>query len=336
MGSYIAAAQANILNIMQELVASEKADLRFALVSYRDHPPQDHTYITQVVPFTDSYRNMQGAVNSMSASGGGDGPEAVTAALNEALNLDYRKGATKFCVLIADAPPHGLGENGDGFPDGDPNGLDPIHIAKQMLERGIVLYVAACEPSVSQSYTYAADFFLGIAKLTEGRCLPLASANVLAQVIVGGAAEEASLDALMKQMELEAAAVQAERKKQNKAMLADDQLEVAVATRMQAKGVRSKQCVVDDVAGYGSRNLCNVEAMYGSSSMSEAKAKWKPISRPPAVSSSHSSSSSRSFMFGSGSSAAAAAPQKVCNSESVVGTEQISRMMRKAKARKGY
>jgi hypothetical protein len=48
------------------------------------------------------------------ASGGGDGPEAVTAALAEALKMDWREQASKMIVLIADAPPHGIGEYGDG------------------------------------------------------------------------------------------------------------------------------------------------------------------------------------------------------------------------------
>lgn len=50
----------------------------------------------------------------MYASGGGDGPEAVTAALAEVLKMDWRVNASKMVVLIADAPPHGIGEYGDG------------------------------------------------------------------------------------------------------------------------------------------------------------------------------------------------------------------------------
>jgi hypothetical protein len=53
-------------------------------------------------------------LGTLYASGGGDGPEAVTAALAEALNMDWRPEASKMVVLIADAPPHGIGEYGDG------------------------------------------------------------------------------------------------------------------------------------------------------------------------------------------------------------------------------
>ena len=57
---------------------------------------------------------MEKDLSSLYASGGGDGPEAVTAALAETYNMDWRPEATKMVVLIADAPPHGIGEYGDG------------------------------------------------------------------------------------------------------------------------------------------------------------------------------------------------------------------------------
>ena len=139
---------------------------------------------------------MPGYVNSMQAHGGGDGPEAVTAALFEALALPWRPNATKICasksvlwrkicskqhgtawakktntlslevqkkkkhilddsgvffsrsglsgVLIADAPPHGLEPSGDGFPNGDPDGRDPLDILRDMTVHGITCYTVGC------------------------------------------------------------------------------------------------------------------------------------------------------------------------------------------------
>lgn len=40
MGSYIESARENIRFIVEEIVTSEKSDIRLALVEYRDHPPQ--------------------------------------------------------------------------------------------------------------------------------------------------------------------------------------------------------------------------------------------------------------------------------------------------------
>ena len=64
---------------------------------------------------------MQKNLASLIASGGGDGPEAQTAALAAALNMEWAENAMKMIILITDAPPHGIGEAGDGFsesPDG--------------------------------------------------------------------------------------------------------------------------------------------------------------------------------------------------------------------------
>jgi hypothetical protein len=58
---------------------------------------------------------MQKNLSSLVAAGGGDGPEAQTAALAAALDLEWAENAIKMVVLITDAPPHGLGEAGDGF-----------------------------------------------------------------------------------------------------------------------------------------------------------------------------------------------------------------------------
>lgn len=44
----------------------------------------------------------------------------------DALEMAWRPNATKMVVIIADAPPHGIGEHGDGFPEGSPCG-SPDH-----------------------------------------------------------------------------------------------------------------------------------------------------------------------------------------------------------------
>jgi hypothetical protein len=75
-------------------------------------------------------------VSQQSASGGGDGPEAVCCGLHKALHFQWRPNAAKVVILIADAPPHGLGESGDGFPNGCPDGVDPMQAARSMLEAG--------------------------------------------------------------------------------------------------------------------------------------------------------------------------------------------------------
>jgi len=117
-GPYINSAKKAIGSICQKI--SDTANIspesiRFGLIAFRDHPPQDKTYITKNFGFTSKISAMEKNLKSLSASGGGDGPEAQTAALAEALNMEWEESAAKMVVLITDSPPHGIGEEGDGF-----------------------------------------------------------------------------------------------------------------------------------------------------------------------------------------------------------------------------
>ena len=125
----------NIRHIVEQIVAREKSDIHLALIEYRDHPPQDYSFVTRVHNFTALVKEMKSWLESASAHGGGDGPEAVADAWHALLKLNWRENATKICVHIADAPPHGLmgGKRDstdprfnftgvtDGFPKGEYN-----------------------------------------------------------------------------------------------------------------------------------------------------------------------------------------------------------------------
>lgn len=117
-GPYIQSARQAIRSICEKISASENLSqglLRFGLIAFRDHPPQDMTYVTKSFGFTSQIETMQNNLASLIASGGGDGPEAQTAALAEALNLQWAENAVKMVILITDSPPHGIGEPLDGF-----------------------------------------------------------------------------------------------------------------------------------------------------------------------------------------------------------------------------
>ncbi|ESO93496.1 hypothetical protein LOTGIDRAFT_119099, partial [Lottia gigantea] len=193
MTQYIDNAQRNIRNIVETIVSAEKSDIRLALVEYRDHPPQAKTFVTRTHDFTPSVKTMKGWLNLCYASGGGDAPEAVADALKEVLNLSWRHEATKICVLISDAPPHGLGDHDDKFPNGCPEGIDPMQVVRDMAQHCITLYTVGCEPAI-KPYK---EFFSAIAFMTGGQYVPLAGAKALTQVIIGGAQEEISLEKWM-------------------------------------------------------------------------------------------------------------------------------------------
>jgi len=202
-GSYISSATKNIEEICNAIFASGKLlyreDLRVGLISFRDHPPQDHTYITKNFGFSSDIKQVHENLKTLFASGGGDGPEAVTAALGEALEMDWRPTAAKMIVLIADAPPHGIGEYGDGFDEGSPDGRDPLVLARQMAQRGITLFFVACEPALS-GYQHATDFYQALTGITSGLMLPLTTANLLAHAIIGSVLENLDMERLIREV----------------------------------------------------------------------------------------------------------------------------------------
>ena len=183
--------------------------MRFGLFAYRDHPPQELTYVTKVFDFVSNTTAMSKNLATLSAHGGGDGPEALTAGLHAAKNLTWREDAAKVVVLIADAPPHGLGESGDGFPNGDPDDLDPLVIAREMSNLGIAIYSVGCEPALS-NYHYAKSFMISLSELTGGKAVCLSSASLLADVITGGAVEEMNIQMLSNQLRSEIQSIREE------------------------------------------------------------------------------------------------------------------------------
>src|ERR1044071_5396679 len=77
-------------------------------VEYRDHPPQEKTFVTRVNPLTSDIKRMQKAINSLKADGGGDAPEAVYDGVFAACKqIEWRPFSCRFTLLVGDAPPHG-------------------------------------------------------------------------------------------------------------------------------------------------------------------------------------------------------------------------------------
>merc|ERR1719473_943810 len=192
-----------------------------------------------VFPFTERVDEMKAYVDTMEAHGGGDGPEAVTAAMHDCLKLPWRPNATKIAVLIADAPPHGL-ERDDGFPDGDPLGHDPIQIAREMAAHGITVYTVGCEPALG-GYVFARDFMCTVAEITGGQAIALSSAKLLADVIVNGSAEEIALTKLQKEIDAEIDVVRAE----GGADLEEEELISRACKNLQSRNVTSMQMCHD-------------------------------------------------------------------------------------------
>lgn len=128
------------LQSMSQYLSDDVDLLTVGMVSYRDHPPQDTTFITQVYNLTSDFVDFKAAVKKLNAKGGGDGPEAVVDGLFDAVNtIKWRQKSEKFIYHILDAPPHGTEfTNGkDAFPQGCPCGNDWEEIILKMRELDI-------------------------------------------------------------------------------------------------------------------------------------------------------------------------------------------------------
>ncbi|CAG2251822.1 unnamed protein product [Mytilus edulis] len=235
MSSYINSAKQNIREIVQEIVTSSGSDVRLALIEYRDHSPQDRTFVTRKKDFTSSVSTMKSWLNSASANGGGDTPEAVAEAMYQTTKLSWRQEATKISVMISDAPPHGLVPSEESsFPQGSPNGHDPMQIARDLAQKDITLYVIGVEPPI---LPYK-DFFMALAYITGGQYVPLSVPRLLVNAITGGAQEELSLRKFQ-------ADVQREIKQASTAggSINKQQIAQTVFQRLQKSGAKSKQLV---------------------------------------------------------------------------------------------
>ena len=77
MSSYINESKQTIRRIIQ--ASQDIKDVKFRFVGYRDHPPEDVTYITSSNPenLTDATTIIR-FIETLNATGGGDGPEVLS------------------------------------------------------------------------------------------------------------------------------------------------------------------------------------------------------------------------------------------------------------------
>ncbi len=143
MGSYIEKSKDSVRKVITSVKGTKSGaerSVRFAFVAYRDHPPQDTSYVTKVHPLGEE-ASIISFISTVTAAGGGDGPESVLDGLYDSINkIAWRKDSLRYIIHIADAPPHGkeyTGGSGDGFPDGCPCKIKIEDLAMQIKEKNI-------------------------------------------------------------------------------------------------------------------------------------------------------------------------------------------------------
>ncbi|MEM9546589.1 MAG: carboxypeptidase regulatory-like domain-containing protein [Bacteroidota bacterium] len=96
--------KSELLDVIDRIKSTnEDLDFNLGSVFYRD---TEDEYLTRISPLSPRIEETIEFVSRQNAQGGGDNPEAVEAALEETLNLNWRKDALKLVFLILDAPPH--------------------------------------------------------------------------------------------------------------------------------------------------------------------------------------------------------------------------------------
>lgn len=193
MSSFINAAKQNLLKMISTLGAIAGLDWKVGLVEYRDHPPQETSFVKKVYQLTSDLKKMEGAINKLAASGGGDAPEAVYDGLEAACKeINWRNHSCRFVILVGDAPPHGfellerkednifisVKNTGDHWPNGCPCGLTGKSITALAEESRITLYAISmtnCKSTVGA--------FTELANGTGGQCSQSKNADdVLKQI----------------------------------------------------------------------------------------------------------------------------------------------------------
>ncbi|KAF8341937.1 hypothetical protein F5887DRAFT_975760 [Amanita rubescens] len=279
-GPYIDTARAEIRNICVSLTQQGNfapGDLRFGVVAFRDHPPQDQSFVTKTltprpgsnpeqVGFVADPGIVANVLSTLSASGGGDGPEASTDALQTSLTADWRDGASRVVILITDAPPHGLGESSDGFPNGCPLGLDPLRVVSSMANIGITLYVIACEPSLSH-YSRARSFYDGLAKKTGGRILDLGGSGNLPNLILGSILETMDHEAIVsRNLNVVRSLVEQDSSASNETIARE------LHAKLKAQNVQMRTLNVEHVVPQDSRVSQNAQAWFEAETLAEGRA----------------------------------------------------------------
>jgi hypothetical protein len=156
MGSFIQTARQQRTAMLQAATSAAPLpiDLRLGIVEYRDHPPQERSFVARTHPFEGDLRKVQKVIAGLQVAGGGDGPEAVFDGLAAACrDLTWRRHACRLAVLIGDWPPHGVGCAGDGFRNGCPCGLDTASTTALLEQHGVTLYALGLTNHVKDSFT---------------------------------------------------------------------------------------------------------------------------------------------------------------------------------------
>ena len=155
MSGLIETAKEKIWSIATTLAQAEQIpEIHMGLVAFRDRGDE---YVTDVIDLSTDLDTMYGRLMQFAAVGGGDGPESVNRALNDAVHrISWSQDPSSYQVifLVGDAPPHMDYQGEAQYPE----------IVRAATAKGIVVNAIQCGES---SVTVAP--WQEIARLGNGR-----------------------------------------------------------------------------------------------------------------------------------------------------------------------
>ena len=174
MEKYLNFAKNKILQIIQLITKNSTMQVNLGFVGYRDDLDNKVDYL--IYPeLTNEIEKVKNFI-SLARVGGGGNCEDMGGGLNTALKYEW-KGRSRFVLLIADVPCHGVQyhevQNFDSFPQGDPR-YNIIEIIKGYAEKNINLFCLNLTQLTVKLYNNFVDYY------TQGK-----KSNNTADIYVG-------------------------------------------------------------------------------------------------------------------------------------------------------
>ncbi len=181
MSGLIEGAKAKIWSIANQVIKRKPTpEVRIGLIAYRDRGDE---YITKRFDLTDDIDAVFKNLTSFKADGGGDEPESVNQALDEAVNKitwSADKSVLKVIFLVGDAPPHMDYKDDKKYPD----------ICKEAAKKDLIINTVQCGTIAATG-----PIWQEIAKASEGEYAAIEQGGNMAVVSAPQDVEIAKLNA---------------------------------------------------------------------------------------------------------------------------------------------
>lgn len=154
MGGLIEGAKQKIWSIANEMVSAKPTpEIRLGLVAYRDRGDR---YITKLFNLTNDIDAVYADLQQFRAEGGGDMPESVNQALNEAVTrMQWSQDCSvlKIIFLVGDSPPHMDYSDDVKYPE----------VCKAAVKKDIIINTVQCgdNPSTTAAWKKISDLSEG-------------------------------------------------------------------------------------------------------------------------------------------------------------------------------